>query len=155
MIWTERDLAKYALMREAGFTKDEIRREFGESTKNRGGKASSSVKGKKEKAMKEYGKRVQIDPAEFWAMVDAGKTRKEIAKHFDVSVQTVCNRITKGRPSTPGTPIPQSPAATAPFTQGRLAGSGDPVGADSISARDEKFEEIINGVDAGSKKEST
>lgn len=131
MIWTEKDLAKFGMMREAGYTLDEIRREFGEPTKNRGGKASSSAKGKKDKTMKEYGKRVQIDPAEFWAMVDAGKTRKDIAKHFDVSVQTVCNRITKGRPSV-ATPS-----------------------QDNNPERESKFEEIINGVDAGSKKEIT
>ena len=128
MKWTEKDLCKYAMMREAGFSKEEIRREFGERT-NRGGKSKPSEKKNiRSKNMKEYGKRVQIDPAEFWAMVDAGKTRTEIAKHYGVSVQTVCNRITKGRPGAKPT-------------------------AKNDSERECKFEEIINSVDAGAKKE--
>lgn len=129
MKWTEKDLCKYAMMREVGFSKEEIRREFGEMA-NRGGKSKPSEKKNiRSKNMKEYGKRVQIDPAEFWAMVDAGKTRTEIAKHYGVSVQTVCNRITKGRP-------PAKPAA------------------ENDSERERKFEEIIDSVDAGSKKEN-
>ena len=43
-------------------------------------------------------KRVKVDAAEVWRMFDEGKTRKEIAEHYGVSLQTICNRITAGRP---------------------------------------------------------
>ncbi len=83
--------------------------------------------------MKEYGKRVQIDPAEFWAMVDAGKSRKEIAKHFDVSVGTVQNRITKGRPSaackTQATHSPSVAFGDSSLPEGASEGSSNTVGA--------------------------
>ncbi len=38
MIWTEKDLCKFAMMRDAGYSIEEIRREFGETeNKSRGG----------------------------------------------------------------------------------------------------------------------
>lgn len=99
---TEKNLAKYGMMRDAGFTKDEIRREFGESRRkknNNVGASTARPNNKGDKVMSTYKEnKANINPTVFWNMMDEGKSAKEIAEYFGCSVQTVYNRITKGRP---------------------------------------------------------
>ena len=121
----EKNLAKYGMMREAGYTVDEIKREFGES---RGKSAKSNDKG--DKVMSTHNEnKAGINPTVFWNMYDAGKSAKEIAAYFGCSVQTVYNRITKGR--------------------SRIKTAKD-------FENERKFKEIIDRVDSGtvSKKET-
>ncbi len=128
MKWTKDKLDLFFAMKEEGCSIEEICNALGcerqaiyDKTKslmqmNGGrmpkykGKAKNSVgasesndksNDKGDKAMSKYPeKTAKADAAEVWRMFDEGKTRKEIAEHFGVSLQTICNRITAGRPKT-------------------------------------------------------
>lgn len=96
--WTEGMLRKFAIMRDAGYTTAAIAKEFNITNQQVYDQASYQKK-KGNKDMSKYPpKRVKVDSAEVWRMFDEGKTRKEIAEHYGVSLQTICNRITAGRP---------------------------------------------------------
>lgn len=93
--WTEAMLCKYDMMRQAGYGPKAIAAELGITAQQVYDKKS----GERKKVMSKYPKVSNKAPAEeVWRMFDEGKTRKEIADHFGVALQTICNRITAGRP---------------------------------------------------------
>lgn len=135
MKWTKEKLDLFFAMKDEGCSIPEICNALGcerqavydkvKSLKKLNGGVMPKYNKREDNDMSCYEKRVQIDPAEMWQMVDDGKSRKEIADHYGVSVQTIANRITKGRPK------------------------AEKIGNVAVKTDDEWFDEIIDGIDAG------
>ena len=117
MKWTKDKLELFFAMKEEGCSIEEICNALGcerqavyDKTKSlikmNGGriprynrKSNDESNDKENKAMSKYPeKTAKADAVTVWRMFDEGKSRKEIAETLGVSVQTICNRITAGRP---------------------------------------------------------